>query len=537
MLIDLNKYSGPAALKFDVCIVGAGAAGITMARELSHARLRVCLIESGDLSMNADTQSLYSGREIGGVTGLDVGRLRMFGGTTNHWGGRCSRLDALDFQRRDWVPASGWPIDGATLSPYYDRAVRVAGFPEGWLSDAEVFKAMPVRFPQIKSPNVQPKIWRFTPRNVGQFTGLNFGAAYRDELSKAQNTSVFLNANLTRLDMDEGGRRVTRIAVKSLGGHAVTIEAKAFTLACGGIENARILLNGDGAKPIGNQHDLVGRYFMMHPRVQIGTLHPANEYSEIQSVLNWSVLGKAPKAIQAKGVTQIGFALTPAAQRNGRLLNASIDMYYNYRDEALRQAVKALMADAKAHRWHDAMGDFATITKHSPELIPELRSQFGGALLPVQSVELVSDLEQLPNPDNRVTLGTDRDHLGLRRSVVRWTISDQEHQSALQAATYSGAELTRLGYGRVKLEPWLLTKGGDPTNYLTPTFHYTGTTRMADDPHMGVVDKDCRVHGVDNLYVAGSSVFPTNGAANPTLTIVALACRLSDHLKAGVTSA
>ncbi len=166
MIEDLRKLPPDSTITADVCLIGAGAAGITIARELAGSALRVCLVEGGGTQYEyQESQELYAGDSVGAPVGLVAGRLRFLGGTTNHWSGRCAPLDELDFQRRDWIPYSGWPIDRSELDPYYARACKVAGFPSPWLSDPETLASLDISLPSINEEWLRPFLWHFTPRD------------------------------------------------------------------------------------------------------------------------------------------------------------------------------------------------------------------------------------------------------------------------------------------------------------------------------------------------------------------------------------
>lgn len=516
--------------------MGAGAAGITIALELAGSGLRVCLVEGGGMQYEyQESQELYRGESVGVPVSLDGGRLRFFGGSTNHWGGRCAPLDDIDFRRRDWVDHSGWPINRSELDPYYVRAQKVAGFPSPWLSDSETLSHFKVAVPSINPEWLRAFLWRYTPA-MKDAPVWKWANAYGGALRASSNIRVLLHANFTKFSSEASGARVSSVRVESLNGVSATITAKTFVLCCGGIENARLLLlgaeqNGGG---FGNDNDLVGRYFMQHPRGPAGLVVSSERMSRVQEQFN--ILQ------DADGLEiEVGIAPTPQIMEAERLLNCSAVLQYQGDPESGVAAAQEIWGALLSGQWSPDIGEkVGRVAGDFGEFIHGLEHRLtsghslaleGSAGLPSRSAILLIDLEQAPDPESRVTLGTDRDALGLRRVRANWRLGELERRTAAKFTTYIAAEFARLGIGRCRLEPWVENDGIQMTAGLRETYHYIGTTRMSDSSRDGVVNRNCAVHGMDNLYVAGSSVFPTSGQANPTLTIVALALRLADSLK------
>ena len=483
MIVDAREVPNDSVIDCDVCIVGAGAAGITIAREFLGRSVQVVLLESGWLTPDAATQSLYAGE----VTGrryyeLDAARSRYFGGTTNVWTGECRPLDAQDFERRDWVPDSGWPFGLHELLPFYRDAQSVCQLgPYGYTADD--WRGHGVSPMAMEGGRFESYAFQYSPPT-------RFGEAYRDELRQAPNVVTYLGANAVDLETPAPPQRVSAVKVACLTGTTFRVAARAFVLATGGIENARLLLLANRVQPagLGNDHDLVGRYFMEHLSLDAA----AAIQSRRGAISDFYTSGHPVDGRRLRGI----LGLTPELRRRERLTNYC--------------AVINEPSSGPLRRLRDAIADVRG--KPAP------RTYF------VKNV-----MEQAPNPDSRVTLGEDRDRLGCRRTVLRWRLSSVDKFTAHRAHAILGEELSRSGLGHMtswmgkEFDPW-------PTA-LRGARHHMGTTRMHADPRRGVVDADCRVHGVANLYVAGSSVFPTCGAANPTLTIVALALRLARHLE------
>lgn len=529
MIDDLRRIGGGPPLEADICIIGAGAAGISIAREFVRTRFRICLVESGGLDYEDDTQRLYEGENIGLTQyGMNTGRLRFFGGTTNHWGGRCTPLDELDFAERPWVPNSGWPIDGGALDPYYHRARDLCGLgPDR--SMESVLSSLGVTFPALRPNTLQPKLWQYAPYPW------SFGVVYREELRAADNILVLLQANVTRIAATPEGNAATAVTVTALDGVTRDIRARAYVLCCGAIENARLLLaTSDGESPgLGNWHDLVGRFYMDHLRAQTGVIVTAERLPAIEDVFNYFT---GPD----RTLYQIGLALSAATQCERGLLNGCAILEYEGDPNSGITEAQKIWRELQHGRWADDIGEKVwRVLRDMDVVVANLHRRLDSGrhpLMPLKSASIVVDLEQAPNPESRVTLSTARDALGQQQTRLNWRSTSLERQTAEQFTTIIAVEMTRLQFGRCRLAPSVepsCVQSFQPSE----AYHHMGTTRMADDPRRGVVDRTCRVHGVHNLYVAGSSVFPTGGHANPTLTIVALALRLSDHLRTALLSA
>lgn len=506
MLIDSRRLTGQPTLNCDVCIVGAGAAGITIARELIGAGRNVILLESGGLEHDPATQALYEGEATGNVfeapeSYLQGSRLRYFGGTTNHWAGYCRPLEDRDFEEREWVANSGWPLTADELKVFYRRALPILNLPTfDYDIDTEF---APSRGPLAWAPNseITTAMIHFSPPT-------RFGKAYREELEKAEEIRVLLYGNAVDFTTSPDSGRVIRLNVRCLSGSAFSIESKAYVLATGGIENARMLLLSRSQQPrgLGNQNDLVGRYFMEHLAMSAG---------EILGTIPPSLLRLYEKKLDPKrGHESLGlFATTAIAQQTRGLLAFSARLVPSGRRKLTRER-----------------RDFLGAMMRFDHL-----SEPPGPKTGVAYLELLVVAEQAPNPASRVTLSDDLDALGLNKVHLDWRVESADYRSIYDSIHLLGIEFGRASKGRVRLGIRYDEDALHPHN--DGGKHHIGTTRMHASPSRGVVDRNCRVHGVPNLFVAGSSVFPTGGGeGTTTLTIVALALRLADRLKKELTS-
>lgn len=513
MLIDARTLPEATRITADIAIVGGGAAGIAIARELIGRGLEVVLLESGGLDYDNDTQDLYAGEISGNPSlALDASRLRYLGGTSNHWAGYCRPLDPVDFAARPWVPHSGWPIDRAALEPYYQRAHPVLQLVSDDYEPANWAAQMPTIFTApVMQGRLRPVVFQQSPPT-------NLGTTYRAALERATDVTVYLWANLTELVTDATTRVVEHLAMACLDGRRFTVAARHVVLATGGIENARLLLvsNRQATAGLGNGHDLVGRYFMDHPAYEAATVlldaPSAIARAPVGQMIE-TLCGIDPAVEEAEGLLRFVTSIQPARPAAG--------------EPAGYVALRDLSRTLRRGIWpDDLMGRLGTVLTDLGGTTSAFYRRF---FTEAELLALRVHVELAPNPDSRVTLIDQRDALGLNRVRLHWQLGELDRRSLRRNLEIVGEAVGAAGLGRLRLADWLLEDGfAIPGN---GSHHHIGTTRMSDDPKTGVVDRDCRVHGMHNLFIAGSSVFPTEGFANPTLTIVALGLRLADHLE------
>ena len=528
MFIDARTLPNQHTIETDICIIGAGAAGITIARQFIGLSTRVCVLESGGFESEADSQLLAHGLNAGlPYYPLIAARLRYFGGTTNHWAAYCRPFHDLDFETRAWVPHSGWPLSRSDLAFYYEDAGKVCQLPTfDWNTDAwqkqTAYPLLPLLGDRVVSRPVQiihPKIFR------------RFGKVYREELRQATNITTYLYANTTELETDEVGKTVTRVHAACLSGTTFSVTARQIVLAAGGIENPRLLLLSNRRQPagLGNQHDVVGRFFLEHPRFVAGLLQPTDP--------SLSVRFYQPHRGPA-GRLRGYLSLPEELQRQEQLVDVQVRLIPEI-DERYASALESRGVTSLKHLlqelWQKKTPD--DLGKHVRNVVADIDdiasstfwwARFRGEY-PLNQVKLITRVEQAPNPQSRVTLADERDQLGLRRAQLHWHLSPIDKHSIRRTLEIIGMECGRAGLGRVKI---LLSD--DDTTWPSETrggYHHMGTTRMHDDSKQGVVDRNCQIHGLSNVFVAGSSVFPTSGSGTPTLLLIALALRLADHLK------
>ena len=527
--LDLDQ-GAPATLAADVAIIGAGAAGITVARRLLDSGLSVILLESGGLDYEEATAGLNAGDNVGRpYYELEHARLRLFGGTTAIWGGRCAELDAIDLTRREWVPHSGWPFAIDTLRPYYRQAWRTLGLPE----PPSAAKLLNGRLPDFSPEELVIPLWLFDTASD------RFSFRRCCDLFTHPRCTIVTHATVKEIVAAPSGRGIERLDVGSLSGRALDVRARTYVLAAGGIETPRLLLCSRSVhrRGLGNHHDQVGRYFMEHPHARGGRILGRSAWAWLAAFQKRRARGLAVAPL---------IAAAPALQAREGLLNASLTVA----GRRPLQGKEALMMRAYLHArhrlaptqrgrtlWRIAKQTVGRVQTVVDPLRPWLLNKAGKL-----DVALVVRSEQAPDPDSRVTLCRGRDALGMNRVALDWRIGALDVDSVAGLVAALARESERLGLGRIEPAAWLAEPGREwTTDPLISThpiggYHHIGTARMALDPRRGVTDGDGRVHDIGNLYIAGSALFPTSGWANPTLTILALALRTADTIAARASS-
>jgi choline dehydrogenase-like flavoprotein len=540
MFCDARRVDDAMVAKSTVCIIGGGAAGLTMAMEFERRGIDAIVLESGGHAPDPLTMDLYRGENTGIPYHFgDNYRSRFLGGCSNCWGGWCRPMDPEDFEKRDWVPDSGWPFGVDELKPYYTRSHTVLKLGptnydiDHWVS---AIGRRDVRRMPLPSGEVQDSLSQFS-------LPVRFGKHYRSELKAARHVRIFLHANVTDIETEADGRAVKRVHVRTLTGKRFTVEARQFVLASGGIENARILLacNKQHAAGLGNAHGLVGRYFMEHPRLLLGKLVLREPWR--RNKLYDIMFHYLNRAVKANG-THIAAQLTvaPEVQKRERMLNARIWFSSIFPGEgtAAAEALKRMKfrLHGKVDPHHSFFADMGILAReplNAANFIAARQLRPVGFLKEmhfqmIKEAQFQMICEPAPDRDSRISLADSRDALGMPRVRVHWHLGEQVKHTFDRTVAIVGKEIADAGIADVTVHEPLAGRAWPEE--VEGTWHHMGTTKMNDSPVQGVVDRNCRVHGIGNFYVAGSSVFPTAGANFPTMTLVALALRLSDHLAA-----
>lgn len=545
MIVDLGETRDSELAEYDVCVVGSGPAGTTVANELAGSGVRICILESGRLKPTKHGDRLRDVRSEG-IQIKPYSRERVLGGASTTWAGLSSLLDSVDLKPRPYVPNSGWPIAREELLPFYEEAaVRYRFPPLPLLAGDELRKLWEKGDTRPTWRNVEEKLF------LAAAEPQNFAREFRD-LFESDQVDVYLDATLLELEQETDTSRVNKARLRTSDGRELWLRARVFVLATGGLENARLLLNSGG---LGNEDDVVGRYLMNHPKNYHGILKLARPVRELPYYFGCLYQGFAGYA---------GLRLREDLQEERALLNSYVrfEPLFPWSD---RQGVEAFVFLAKqmlqllrrVRRLGKGKGKLVQLRDYSEtgddsDLQNERKStlQWLGLVgrividLPwviwylffrvfmkrgpaISRVRMRNFMEMEPHPENRVLLDDAHDANGQPIPLVRHRCSELDRRSMVALHEEMVQEVAKNGLGKLttdlqRQEPWPIDQDAS---------HHLGTTRMGTDPRTSVVNPDCRLHDVDNVYLAGGSVFPTSGCANPTFTIVALAIRLAGHLR------
>lgn len=550
MLRDLASAppTSEEASAFDVCIVGTGPAGGTLAAELEGSGLRVLMLESGRARVSARGDRLRA-VESEGLHIKEYSRERVLGGASTTWAGLSSPLDPADLGERPWVPhAESWPIPREELQSGYAAAAERYGFPEAGAY-------LPGGFDSFAAKGDLRPTWQDLEEKVflARDDPQNFGKTVR-QMAERDGVDLWLDATVQRVLVDDAGA-ARGVQVSSSKGHGFEVHCSTIVLATGGIENARLLLlsPGENGAALGNAHDRVGRYFMNHPKNYGGVLHLAEPVEELPYFFGCLYQGFAGYA---------GLRLKETMQTERQLLNCYVrfEPLFPWSDnEGVESLVLLVKRSGALFRfWKRSKRDQVveivdySETGDDSDLQNQRKDAFdwfkviGNVLLNLPSVlsyawfraiarrrpkvkraRLRNFMEMEPDPENRVVLAEERDEDGrpLPRVISRCTPLDRRSMVAVQEVLRE--EIERQGLGRLESD----LSVDDPWPIDQDASHHVGTTRMGREPRTSVVDANLQVHGVPGLFCAGGSVFPTSGCANPTMTIVALSVRLAQHLR------
>ncbi len=559
---DANKLPNGTEVVSDVCIIGAGPAGMTAAREFLKTNYTVSLLESGGQAYDYDIQMLSQGEISGDVhEAQESMHLRQIGGTANNWilqmtddeyGYRYTPYDAVDFEKRDEIPYSGWPITKAELDPYYERVHAACGVghydytSEYWARD----KFQPIQF---KNEAVYNSVFMFGPTK-------KFTEEFPQKIAASKNVTIYFHATVVELLCSEDGETVTTAVVRMFDGKEVYFKAKQFIIASNALQTPRLLLNSNKTHPngIGNQHDNVGRYYMDHNLVPFGLFYPDDPsiindlgFYDMQGIDGASVLGRIsfnPETLKKHKLRNLAVLLFPSTWNQHDVdAMTSVNVFRMMPHQIYTRRFPIELAK----HIYNLVREPLTLARHLRNILRGRRrlmiavyekfrygipvflglgrggwSRVGSSHRKYDRLELLAIVEQSPNPNNRITLTDEKDALGCRKTKLHYACAEEDVDSVKRAQKLIGEAFTETGLGGYQ-PPEI---SAEVMKTSTGLHHMLGTTRMSDDPKHGVVDRDCKVHGIRNLFIAGSSIFTTGSYANPTLTNLAISIRTSDKV-------
>ncbi len=516
MFIDTRELPDNAELNCDICIIGAGPAGITLADGLAKSGLQICLTEAGGLSHQSEHASRGVSEQLGHPITIHP-RTKYFGGMSNIWGGvrgrhvRLLPLDPIDFEERSWVPNSGWPISYQELKPFYKQAcsllddIPFLGFDTGQ-HDHDLLAAF------------DDDVMRSTMIHLA--SPVRFGQRFRRSLDQANNVRVLISSNAIEIEESHSEHRISSIRAVAGNGRRHRLSARTFVLACGGLETARLMLASKRKHDcgVGNQNDLVGRYYMQHPKGSHGLL-ALRRHSRLTGYVRGTRFNDR--------LMQACVTMTEQRQRHEGLLNHRIALAPLM--QLSESHASRLYHQLRACCW-EGFHDSALrrrVFESSIEMPKVTASTCKNILLSLsygtQHYRVINHMEQAPDPASRIELSRDKDRFGVPELRTNWRINTEDKHSLCRLHELLDNNLKRYGIGKLYTS---LNSEANAWPISSSSSHDLGTVRMNDSPRYGVTDGDGRVHGVDNLYVIGGALFPTVGNANPTLTIIALALRM-----------
>lgn len=507
MYIDARNLENNTVIEGDICIVGAGAAGISIALDWMNTPYKVILLEGGGFEYDEKVQELYAGKTTGQkYFPLKSSRLHYFGGTTGHWAGMCAPLDDLDFKKRDWVPDSGWPINKNDLDPFYAKANETLKLGPNNYEFDYWHKELPNLNP---FPLDEKVIWN----KMWQFSQARFGHLYKETIIKARNIHLYTYANAVDIQTEDDYSKVNEVIVKNYAGKTHKVKAKHFIMACGTIQNARLLLASNSQVPqgLGNYNDLVGRYFMEHLEIASAELWMSKPFPT--DLYSWEY-----------GVTKASaeLAITEEIQTKEKILNGTVSLLPLSVGKYQKPRMETWQDD-------DPRKSAENMFKNWGEAAEKAKGEKGNI---ERAFQLNTRIEQAPNRNSRITIGSEKDELGVPRANLHWELTALDKRSVRKIFHILGQQVGIAGLGRIKLMEFLRDENDDTFPESTNGgWHHMGTARMSDDPKKGVVNANCQVHGISNLFIAGAACYATSGAPNPTLSLTALTLRLSNYLK------
>jgi choline dehydrogenase-like flavoprotein len=520
LILDFPTSNGSILPDDATVVVGAGAAGLVLALALADRGESVVVLESGDdatQSASAEPDDLNRGVATAlPYRGLLQGRARVLGGAAQLWHGQCTRLNEIDMRLRAWVPDSGWPLSLSDLDAHYAAAeswLRVSGRGYDETRWAEHPQLPPVRW---NSSHLLHDFTEYAPNHL-------LGSRYRKRLAEHRSVWLLLRATVGRVVLDAD--RPIGVEVINPNGRRRHVRAARIVLAAGAVENARLLqLSDPDGIGLGTGRAHIGRYLQDHPVIRTAEVLSTN-YEILQD--RYVGLLRGGRRLFPK------VRLAPEAQERHRLLDANAVFVHDHDDPAL-EAARRLVLAARSRQWPDRVVSDGLLALRGAKPVARrayrrfARGLAGGGR--PGHVWLEVWVEQAPDAERRISLSAERNHLGLPRAEVHWTCDDREIETSRRLTRWVAEDLKRHGIAELRELPamhdndiWRLA--------VVDAYHPAGTTRMAESPRCGVVDPDLEVHGIPGLFVVGSSVFPTSGYANPTLTIIALALRLADRLR------
>lgn len=514
MIFDFENEAESIGTTAEICIVGGGVCGITLAVELARKGKKVLLLEAGGERYEARSQALYETELIGlPFEDTTVGRVRALGGTSLDWGGQILEIDEHIFQSRDWIRSDGWPFPKSELAQYYKRALTF----EGLAAEQSFTDALNNLKSELADSNVELDASRFCPE-------LNFNKIFNKELRYSKNISVVLHVNVCEVRLSEADNMVTAVRGRTLSGREALFCAQRFIFAVGGMETSRLFLQPRASGPYPWQrYNQVGKHFQDHTTAnmatftaQSATIAPQLYYYAKNGIKQHPKLKLNRHRQRELGILDAAGTVAPVYQQTDRLGSA----FYTYR----------MLKKGKFNKV--SLGELKNLFAAAPELLWH-RFPMGNRLRPPgkpTGYELVVHTEQTPNSSSSISIGNKTDALGMYMARIDWKLDELEVKTFREFTREIDIALSDAGYFGLRPDNSLMVDDSQLLGKVKGSHHHIGGARMALTPRLGVVDRDLLVMGVTNCYICSTAVFPTAGFVNPTHTLLALAFRLADRI-------
>lgn len=522
MLIDGRTLDNGEVIDTDICILGGGPAGITLANELNGSNLNVVLLDAGGEQYEAEVQELYEADSVPAFyPDPKISRLRFLGGASNHWANNTSPFSSIDFEKRSWIEHSGWPVTYSEMAPYYQKAAQYCQTGDDGYSSQHWLPLLGLTDLMAEAKFSQLGIAK------ASLPPTRFFVSHGKPLIESDNVNVYKYASVIDIEFDETEKRITSVTFTTYNGNKHKVVADKFVLSMGGMENARMLLlfNKKYKNKLGNANDNVGRYFMDHP-----TMNAAHLISDVAKLDSMS-------HFEGQRFLVAFFELTEKALKEEELINLRMPVVSGT-DYGMSDGISSfhILKNAliKGELPEDLFTHYGNLILDADMVIEAIaRKQFDTKIFDSaknnSGYQIPMMVEQLPERDNRIYLSAKKDKFGLNKISIDWKVSERNKELMWRSLEVFARDMGITSLGRLRLLKERASRlFGDQIGF---GHHHMGTTRMSDTPVNGVVDKNCKVFDVKNLFVAGSSVFPTGSHVPPTLTISALSVRLADHLK------
>lgn len=495
---DLNKKQTLIDKNYDYTIIGAGAAGILMAVKLSNSGYKVAILETGHFEEDEQRQVLnevvHQSKELDSAV---WGRKRAIGGTTVAWGGQSLPFSSLDFEKRDWLQNSGWCIHYSDLAEFYNEAnlfmkIDTLGYDDGILEKLHLLKDKPIS----TAFDYHVSKWAKNP---------NFFSLYKNELDKY--VDVYYNAHV--MHIETLNKKAEKVEFHNFKHQKFEMKIKNLIVTAGGLETVRLLLlNNLSFSP------WLGKCFMEHPCIEFGEIRKFKPY-QLQRLFNTHIYKGQKYSIR--------LSLSRTKQLSDQLLNASVSILFRYPNKSFNPyaEIKSLVKEFKFFRLPGLLSNLKYIL---PTLYSSLKDGF--LFKPGTLPKLTLMLEQEAIKESKLDLAAELDSFGQQKLSVDWIISELCWKTCLETANSIKELFFKNKLGEAYIYPHLNEKVSDFAGFFSGVNHHMGGARMGTSPENSVVDKNLKLWEYENIFICSSAAFPTSSHSNPTLTLLALSCRL-----------